>query len=361
MLLPTTVAAMGRLSALLGWWTYGLWCAASGALSKWSRAPEWPLLVASRIFVASFLIHALGFLLARAGVYFEPTEWEGRTGWRKPMLFGISNAMVFCALAKALGSQRLVPRSIAAHTAAWATIVEVGIITLQAWRGQPSHFNTSTPTDALLYAIKLAGVTVLGAICFATTAGCVLRPAAHAAPDCVALKLGMGLLSVSCAVGFANVAYGHLQAQVPSPWSPAPLSEGATERLCRGVTAGVHGAPCYEVHGEAVIRILHFVPLHSTEALLVLSWASRHAGLSERHCVTAVRTAAAGLASLTAGTAWQVAHGGKLSLPGMGGELQLLPVAALAVRGGSLAVIAAFATVALAPLLLPFPVKQHQR
>jgi len=352
---------MSRLAHLVdlpGWWTTGLWCAASGSLSKWSRAPEWPLLVASRILLASFLIHALGFLLARAGVYFEPTEWEGRTGWRKPMLFGISNAMVFCALAKALGSQRLVPRSVAAHTAAWATIVEVGIITLQAWRGQPSHFNTSTPTNALLYAIKLAGVTVLGAICFATTAGCVLRPAAHAAPNRVALKLGMGLLSVAVAVGFVHVAYGHLQAQVPSPLSAAPMSGGATERVCRRVTAGVHGAPCYEVHGEALIKILHFVPLHSTEPLLVLSWASRRAGLSERQCVAAVRTVAAGLASLTAGSAWQVAHGGKLSLPGLV-RLQVLPVAALPIFGGSLAVVVTFVLVAVAPLLLPIPLKQR--
>ena len=48
-----------------------------------------------------------------------------------------------------------------AQIAAWATLIEVAIITAQAWRGEASHFNTTTPVNAALYVLKLAGAVVL--------------------------------------------------------------------------------------------------------------------------------------------------------------------------------------------------------
>ena len=128
----------------------------------WRCAPKRPLLIVSKLLLASFALHWIGYRLARFGLIFLPTEWEGRTGWRKPMLFGISIAMVFAALARGLAAQSIVPRAAAAHAAAWSTVVEVGIITLQPWREEPSRFNTNTHVDAALYAAKLAGMAILG-------------------------------------------------------------------------------------------------------------------------------------------------------------------------------------------------------
>ena len=113
---------------LVCWWAIELRRAAVAAVRTWSRGPEWPLLVVGKILLASFVFHWLGYRLARMGLLFAATEWEGRLGWRKPMLFGISNAMVFAALAKGLASQTLIPRSACAHAAAWGTAVEVGVI-----------------------------------------------------------------------------------------------------------------------------------------------------------------------------------------------------------------------------------------
>eukprot|EP00966_Prymnesium_polylepis_P156080 3606313-Prymnesium_polylepis.1 len=119
------------------------------------------------------------------------------------MLFGISNALIFVVLRQALRSQLLLPREASAHAAAWGTLVEVGVITLQAWRNEPSHFNASTPLDAALYALKLAGVTVLGAVCLGSTAGCLLRPATRGV-KLEALRYGLLLVSAAVLIGFAQ-------------------------------------------------------------------------------------------------------------------------------------------------------------
>lgn len=52
--------------------------------------------------------------------------------WRKPAVFGVSNALIFASLHVASRAQGLAPRGPTAHTAAWATAMEVAIITLQA-------------------------------------------------------------------------------------------------------------------------------------------------------------------------------------------------------------------------------------
>lgn len=365
---------------LLQWWLAAIVDSGKSGLSSWQREPEWPLLVASRWLLASFLVHASLHVcqhclaLALPNVATAPA-WEGRTGWRKPILFGISNAFVFVALHRALRSQRLVPRGPAAHAAAWCTLVEVGVITLQAWRGVPSHFNIGTPLDAALYTVKLTGAAVLGAVCTGALAGCVRRPANDIPrADLAALRAGMLLLFCAVLVGVAQVVYGHRlltphdaattgstavphAAAATAPGSGGVDSGGvidramdpANEHECRVVTAGAHGAPCYEVYGRARLKILHFLPLHSTEALLVLAWAARRAGLGDARAVVAVRTAAAGLALLTSGALWQTARGSALSLQGLA-RLQLEAPAAVSVVSGVLLLACTFGFVALAPM-----------
>jgi len=194
--------------------------------------------------------------------FFQLSGWEGRVGWRKPLVFGISNAMVACSLKEAIRCQGLFSRGLLAHLAAWPTAVEVAAITLQAWRGQASHFNTSTPLDTCLYMVKLCGVCLLGAACLGSALGVLLQPKATAA-KAIALHHGMLLLCVSVAVGAAQVLYGHFGLEGPRE---------DEEDLCRMATAGASGSPCYEIHGRAVVKFAHFLPMHATEVLLLLSW-----------------------------------------------------------------------------------------
>ena len=257
------------------------------------------------------------------------------------MLFGISNALVFSALRQGLRSQAIMPRSAAAHTAAWSTLLEVAIITVQAWRGEPSHFNTSTPLNAAFYTAKLVGASLLGVVCLGVTAGCAFRPTASGA-KLAALRSGLALLSVAVLVGFGQVVYGHsLQSGAGHPLPPA-----ITEQECRIATAGTSGAPCYEVFGAARLKILHFMPLHATEALLALAWGARTAGLAAPKAIATVHLAAFGLTLLTVASAWQVARGGGLSLQGLA-RLHLELPAAVAVLLGLLAISCAAGRVAV--------------
>lgn len=255
------------LCNLLAWWLQSFVRSVSASISEWRKQPEWPLLIVGACLFVGFVSHWLGYLLAKyelSGGVFGPAEWEGRTGWRKPLVFCISNTMIFGALRKLLKAQMLVPRSHFAHVAAWSTAVEVGIITLQAWRGVPSHFNTSTKVDAALYVVKLGGAALLSTCCVAATIGCAVRPSKNVSlNERVALLHGGSLVSVAIAFAVWQVVYGHSERQ------PLPLED----ELCLRVTAGMHRSPCYEVRGGNILKLTHFLPLHATEPLLLLSWA----------------------------------------------------------------------------------------
>mmetsp|Transcript_52379 Transcript_52379/g.117544 ORF Transcript_52379/g.117544 Transcript_52379/m.117544 type:complete len:350 (+) Transcript_52379:38-1087(+) len=260
---------MRSLLRLAEWWLARSRADVKRGLQDWRGEPEWPLLFGAFVLFGSFLVHWIGYRLALHQIawpfaeapIFRPTRWEGRVGWRKPLVFGISNAMVFCSLREALKSQRLLPRGTLAHAATWPTLVEVAIITLQAWRGVPSHFNISTRLDSLLYLVKLTGVSFLGASCFCITLGVLLRPVSRAT-KVLALQNGMTMLCVSVMVAAVQVVHGHF-------YKSALPGE---EALCRWATAGTSSSPCYEIRGRAVVKIAHFLPLHITEILLLLEW-----------------------------------------------------------------------------------------
>eukprot|EP00928_Gymnodinium_smaydae_P066653 TRINITY_DN49628_c0_g1_i1.p2 TRINITY_DN49628_c0_g1~~TRINITY_DN49628_c0_g1_i1.p2 ORF type:complete len:384 (-),score=84.62 TRINITY_DN49628_c0_g1_i1:204-1298(-) len=298
------------MASRIRWWLQRLRKEGELELEAWSQDPEWPLLHVGLAFFGSFLLHWLGYRLAvhRVGwpsPWFAETEWEGRVGWRKPLVFGLSNAMVFCSLRRALRAQRLCSRARWAHLAAWATAVEVGVITLQAWRGVPSHFNTATDLDAVLYAVKLGGALLLSATCVAAAVGVLLRPARGLVADLelVALRHGLLLVLVSIAVGLAQVVYGHS--------SRAARAEEAEP--CLAATNGVESSPCYEIHGQAIVKLAHFLPLHATEVLLMLAWAAKTSGSSQGRGL--LRVAALGCWSIALLGLWSTWRGVSLKAP----------------------------------------------
>ncbi|CAE8619925.1 unnamed protein product [Polarella glacialis] len=333
--------------ALLSWWLRCLYHDAVLGLRRWAREPEWPLLAVAVAFTASFLFHWLGYRLAIQRVgwsapLFALTEWEGRTGWRKPLVFGISNAMVFVSLREAFAAQQLAPRRLASHLVAWSTALEVGIITLQAWRGVGSHFNTSTTLDASLYGAKLCGAALLGLGCFVAAAGFTLWPApAVPAAKAVALRHGLWLLCIAVAVGVGQAIYGH------------HLREARPEEdaSCLVASAGVAASPCYEIHGQAIVKLAHFLPLHVTEVLLLLAWATAHVDgvLGAR----VVRTAAVACWSLAGLGLWLTARGENLKSPSLGAGLILFACLAT--------VLAAFVYVLVAPLRIRIGTQAEKR
>src|SRR5215217_7973035 len=120
--------------------------------------------------------------------------WTGPVSWRKPATFGVSFGLTLATVTwvSALAGVPSVRRGLVLRAFAAASTVEVAVITVQAWRGVPSHFNTTTPLNAAL-AYSAAGG---GAVLIAAT-GVLLATVARLGPGVppsmrLALRVGVG-------------------------------------------------------------------------------------------------------------------------------------------------------------------------
>lgn len=155
------------------------------------------------LLVASGLVH-LGVQAVLGG------PWEGPVSWRKPVTFGLSFGITLASVAWA--ASYLDIRDRLRGTLLWilaaASIAEVALITLQAWRRVPSHFNLETTLDATVARGLAAGGGVLIVV---LTAFFVLSLRAQPGldrPTTVAIRFGFGTLVGSLAVGGVMIAVG---------------------------------------------------------------------------------------------------------------------------------------------------------
>lgn len=89
---------------------------------------------------------------------------EGPTGWRKPIVFGLSGGVSTLSLAALRAGVQARPRWSWLYAVTMA--IEIGLIDLQAWRGVGSHFNISTPLDGAIFTVM--GVLILVSMLAAT-------------------------------------------------------------------------------------------------------------------------------------------------------------------------------------------------
>src|SRR5205814_500094 len=95
------------------------------------------------ILLVSGLMH-LGLLIAGGG------SWQGPLSLRKPATFGLSFGVTLVTIVWVASFLRLTDRRRAALVGAFtaACVLETALVSLQAWRGVPSHFNVETTFDA---------------------------------------------------------------------------------------------------------------------------------------------------------------------------------------------------------------------
>src|SRR6478736_7814685 len=91
------------------------------------------------VLVVSGLFHLGVFAL-------DDRPWEGPVSWRKPATFGLSFGLTLATITWVTSYLRISPRLRTILLAVFAAdcVLEVRGITVQAWRGVPSHFNMST-------------------------------------------------------------------------------------------------------------------------------------------------------------------------------------------------------------------------
>ena len=124
---------------------------------------------------AAWLVSGLAHLVVLAA---NGWAWSGAVSFRKPLTFSVSIALLLATIGWVL--DRLPDRPRLAGTIAWTLLVsstiEVGLITMQAWRGRASHFNTLAPGDAAVFIAMAVMVVVMSLCLVAVLVWSLVRP-----------------------------------------------------------------------------------------------------------------------------------------------------------------------------------------
>ena len=219
------------------------------------------------LLLASGLLH-LAILLTSG------SSWEGPLSWRKPMTFGLSFGLTLITIVWVASFMRLRARTrtivLGAFTAAAA--LETALITMQTWRGVPSHFNVETPFDAWVTR-GLAGGGVALVILVVTLTIAAFRAPIDPLPGMkVAIRTGFLILCGAMATGAIMIARGMML-----------VFEG-------------DAAAAYTTGGA--LKPTHAVTMHAILVLPALAWLLSRTSWSEERQRKYIRVASAGYALL---------------------------------------------------------------
>ncbi|MEU6354356.1 hypothetical protein ABZ896_34360 [Streptomyces sp. NPDC047072] len=213
-----------------------------------------PYALPSHLSTAERLCHATGVLLFLSGLVHlgvfavDGGPWEGPVSWRKPVTFGLSFGLTLVAITWVTSYLRLAPRPRTALLAVLAAdcVVEVAGITLQAWRGVPSHLDMETPFDtAVSMTLAVGGGVLVAVLTLFAVASFRHRPTGPAGMA-LAVRSGFAILLVALASGAAMIARGVV------------------------LTRTGHQEAAY--HSTAPLKPLHGVSLHAVLVLPALAW-----------------------------------------------------------------------------------------
>jgi hypothetical protein len=136
--------------------------------------------------------------------------WDGPVSWRKPTTFGVAFGLT---LATITWVTTFVPirertRRIALTEFAGACIAEVTVITVQAWRGVPSHFNVTTPLNSVFaYSAAVGGALLIATTVLFASAAIRRNPAIPPSMR-LAVRAGFAAFLVALAIGAMMIFLG---------------------------------------------------------------------------------------------------------------------------------------------------------
>lgn len=190
----------------------------------------------------------------------DPTQLNGINIWIKPWKFQISVAIHLLTLGffgvllaqSTVNARRLQTISIVAVV---SSVFELSYISLQAARGQASHFNNSSTIAEVMYALMGIGAVSLTA-CAGVLGWWILRERAAGSIDLARTAIGWGLI-IGCVLGTASGAYVGGQT---SHWVGGTLSDAGSLPVVGWSRDG----------GD--LRVAHFFGLHAMQLLALLAW-----------------------------------------------------------------------------------------
>jgi hypothetical protein len=189
----------------------------------------------------------------------------GVSTWVKPAKFAASVAIAAFTLAWMIGQLDGRSRGLrrAAGLIAAMAALELVIITIQAARGVPSHFNARTRLDVIAFAVMGAGITI-----FWLAQGYVfVRALRHRFADAAVgwgIRLGLGIALAGGAVAFLMTRPTPAQLETLKAGRPSP----AVGAHAVGVPDGGPGLPIARWSTEGGdLRVPHFLGLHALQLL----------------------------------------------------------------------------------------------
>lgn|SRR5262245_36670285 len=225
--------------------------------------------VAGALLLVSGLIHLA--ILVIGGF-----SWQGPVSLRKPMAFGLSFGLTLITIVWVGSFLRLGNRSrqmlLGVFTAACA--LETALVTLQAWRGVPSHFNLETALDGLVARSLAAGGVALVVIIVALT--WVSFRANPSVPISLRLAIRIGFVALVGAVVVGAVM------------------------IAKGMMLVFAGDPQAAYATGGALKPIHAVTMHAILVLPGLAYLLSFTEWNERQRTGVVSLAAAGYITIAA-------------------------------------------------------------
>lgn len=237
------------------------------------------------LLIVSGLVH-LGVLVLDGG------PWDGPVSWRKPFTFGVSFGLSVLSLTWVSQFIRLRRRNVLLGVFAVASVVEVALISVQAWRGVPSHFNMSTDVDSLIARTLAAGGFTLIAIAIFMTIS-AFRPSHPDTGEPPSTDPGGSLIvQLAGSVGgrLAGSPSMRLAVQAGLGTFLAAMAFGGI-MIARGVVEAMTGSQqlAYTVAGS--LKPAHAILMHGVLLLPALAWLLSRTHPSEQTRLRVVRLA----------------------------------------------------------------------
>jgi hypothetical protein len=207
------------LAALWSFWTEG-------------RRVERACYLIGAALIASGLFHLAVFAV-------DGGPWEGPVSWRKPTTFGLSFGLTLITIVWVASFLHLGDhlRTVLLSVFAVACIGETALITVQAWRHVPSHFNMETPLNTVISMSLAVGGGVLIVVLVTLTARAFGPNPGVPRSTRLALRAGFVTLLVALASGAIMIARGVVL--VRTGHQQAAYSAGGFLKPVHGVT--MHG------------------------------------------------------------------------------------------------------------------------
>lgn len=262
---------------------------------------------------ATGLLMTATLLATVAGLWLDPRLIGGAPAWLKPAKFAASTAIYSFTLAWIFTMLPDWPRTrrIVGRTTAVVFIVEVAIISLQAWRGITSHFNAATLLDGVLFSIMGTAIVIQTVVSVAVAVALWRQPFVDRTLGW-ALRLGFVITIIGASSGGLMTQPTRDQLTMAREYGRMPVAGAHTV----GAPDGGPGLPVTgwsRTHGD--LRIPHFLGLHAVQLLPFLAFLLGRTRRTEDSRVALTFVTAGSYVAFFVLLTWQALRGQALMQP----------------------------------------------